>query len=79
MKTVIFQTKNAAFKFDRKEVTEYLIASESEYNPDKVSQLLKLISSDCDETIFNSDDHHYFGFTLFFGWLNRCGDGILNL
>ena len=55
MKTVIFNTENAAFKFDKKEVTERLIGSESEYDSDRVTRLLKLISTDGDETILNPD------------------------
>jgi len=34
----------------------------SEYDPDEVSQLLKLISTDTSETILNPDDHSYFGY-----------------
>ena len=45
MKTVIFYTENAVFKFTQKEITEYLIALESEYDSDEVFQLLKLIST----------------------------------
>ena len=62
MKTVIFNTENAAFKFDKKEVRDYLIGKKTKYAPDGVSQLLKLISTDIDETILISDDHYYFGF-----------------
>ena len=64
MNTVIFYTENAVFKFSKKEVTEYLIALESEYDSDEVSQLLKLISIDSDETILNPDDHSYFGYVV---------------
>ena len=55
MKTVIFQTENAVFKFGQREVTERLIGSESEYDSDRVTRLLKLISTDGDETILNPD------------------------
>jgi hypothetical protein len=64
MKTVIFNTENAAFKFDKKEMRDYLIGKKTKYAPDGVSQLLKLISTDGDETILNSDNHHYFGFVV---------------
>ena len=60
MNTVIFNTENTAFKFDQKEVKERLICKHSEYAPDEVSQLLKLISTDGDETNLNPDDHRYF-------------------
>ena len=46
----------------KKEVKEHLICKQSEYDPDEVTQLLELISTDSDETILNSDDHHYFGY-----------------
>ena len=59
MKTVIFQTENAAFKFGQREVTERLIGSESEYDSDEVSHLLTLISTDSVETIFSSDKSRY--------------------
>ena len=53
MKIVIFRTENAAFKFDKKEVIEHLTSPESGYDSDEVSQLLKLISTDSDETILS--------------------------
>ena len=62
MNTVIFNTENAVFKFALKEVKERLICKQSEYAPDEVTQLLELFSTDIDETFFNSDNHHYFGF-----------------
>jgi hypothetical protein len=61
MYTVIFQTENAVFKFDLKEVKKRLIISESEYNPDEVFKLLNFISTDSDETILDPYDHNYFG------------------
>ena len=62
MNIVIFQTEYAVFKFTQKEVKERFICKHSEYDPDEISQLLKLISTDSDETILNPDDHDYFGF-----------------
>ena len=62
MNTVIFNTDNALFKFTQKEVKERLICKHSEYDPDEVSQLLKLISTSASETILNSNDHNYFGY-----------------
>ena len=61
MKTVIFQTGSAVFKFSEKEVRDQLSGKGSEYAPDEVPQLLELISTDNDETILNMDDHDYFG------------------
>ena len=72
MKTVIFQTENAVFKFGQREVTERLIGSESEYDSDRVTRLLKLISTDGDETILNPDGHSYFGHVA----LDLIGSGI---
>ena len=61
MNTMIFNSENAAFKFDKKEVKERLICKQSEYDPDEITQLLELFSTDASETFLNSDDHHYFG------------------
>ena len=72
MKTVIFNTENAAFKFDKKEVRNHLIGKKTKYAPDGVSQLLKLISTDGDETILNPDGHSYFGHVA----LDLIGSGI---
>jgi len=71
MNPVIFQTENAVFKFALKEMKEHLIVSESEYNPDEVAQLLKLISTDSDEIILVSADIPYFGYVV----LNLIGSG----
>jgi len=62
MKTVNFYTENGVFEFTLKEVKERLICKHSEYDPDEVSQLLKLISNDGDKTVLNPDDHSYFGY-----------------
>ena len=55
MKTVIFNTENAVFRFSKKEVKDRLIFKHSEYDPDEVSQLLELSSTDARETLLNSD------------------------
>jgi len=75
MKTVIFQTENAAFKFDQKEVKERLICKHSEYAPGEVTQLLALISTDTSETLLIPDDHNYFGYVA----LDLIGSGIGNV
>ena len=62
MKTVIFQTENALFKFSKKTVKERPIGNQAEYDPNEVTQLLELFSTDASETLLNSDDHHYFGY-----------------
>jgi hypothetical protein len=72
MKTVIFYNENAVFKFALKKVKERLICKHSEYDPDEVSQLLKLISTDNDETILIPEDQDYFGHVA----VNLIGSGI---
>ena len=62
MNTVILKTENALFTFNKKEVKERFICNISEYAPDEVSQFTELISTDSDETILSSEDHHYFGY-----------------
>ena len=41
MNTVIFNSENAAFKFDKKKVKERIICKQSEYDPDEITQLLE--------------------------------------
>ena len=72
MKTVIFNSENAVFKFDKKEVKERLICIQSEYDPNEATQFLELISTDASETLLNSDDHHYFGHVA----VDLIGSGI---
>ena len=72
MDIVIYQTENAVFQFTPKEVKERLIGNQSEYDPNEVTQLLKLISTDSDETILSSIHHHYFGHVA----VNLIGSGI---
>ena len=72
MKTVIFQTENALFKSDQKEVIDHLSSPESRYDSYEVSQLLKLISTDSGEIILSSVGHHYFGYVA----VNLIGSGI---
>jgi len=72
MKTMIFQTENAVFKFNKKEVKERLIRNQSEYDPNEDTQLLKLISTDSDEIYLCSDDHSYFGYVV----LDLISEGI---
>jgi hypothetical protein len=62
MKTVIFNSENAAFKFDKKKVKERIICKQSEYDPNEITQLLETFSTTASETLLNSDDHHYFGY-----------------
>lgn len=72
MKTVIFKTGKAVFKFDKKEVIDHLSSPESRYDSYEVSQLLKLISTDSGEIILSSVGHHYFGHVA----VNLIGSGI---
>jgi len=53
-------------------VKERVICKHSEYDPDEISQLLELISTDSNETILNPDDHSYFGYVA----LDLIGSGI---
>ena len=64
MNTVIFQTENAIFKFSQKKVKKRLICKQSDYDPDEITQLLELFSTDASETLLNSDEHNYFGYVL---------------
>ncbi len=60
MKTVIFNTVNAVFKFDQKEVQKFLICKGSEYDLDEVAKLLDLISVDKIEIIVIPEEPNYF-------------------
>ena len=62
MKTVIFNNNDALFKFSQKEVRDHLRGNLAESAFDEISQMLELISNNRDETIFNLDDNHYFGY-----------------
>ena len=72
MNTVIFQTENAVFTFNKKEMRDHLIGKKTEYVPNENAQLLELISTGSDETIFNSGDDHYFGYVV----LDIISEGI---
>jgi len=72
MNTVIFNSENAVFKFDKKEVKERLICKQSEYDPDEITQLLEFFSTDANEILLNPDDHQYFGYVV----LDLMGAGI---
>ena len=62
MSAVIIKTVNAEFKFDQKEVKDFVARKKSEYDRDELAKLLRVISDKRYESILNSDDHHYFGF-----------------
>ena len=64
MKTVIFQTENAKFRFLQKDVKERLISFHSQYDPDEVTLLAELISNDTSEIILSSCDHYYYGYVI---------------
>lgn len=64
MKAAIFQTKNSVFRFSQKEVKEHLIKEPSRYDLDEAAQLAELISTQRSKIIFNSNDHHYFGYVV---------------
>jgi len=60
MSAVIFKTVNAEFKFDQKEVKDFVARKKSEYDRDELAKLLRVISDKRYESFLNSDDHHYF-------------------
>ena len=60
MKTVIFNTVNAVFRFDQKDVMEFLICKGSDYDLDEVAKLLELISADSNKTIVIPEEPNYF-------------------
>jgi len=62
MSAVIIKTVNAEFKFDQKEVKDFVARKKSEYDRDELAKLLKVISDKRYESFLNSDDHHYFGY-----------------
>ncbi len=61
MDTVIFQTENAEFDFNREDVIKHLNSLASEDNGDEATKLLELISTSSDETISIPKEHYYFG------------------
>ena len=72
MSAVIIKTVNAEFKFDQKEVKDFVARKKSEYDRDELAKLLKVISDKRYESFLNSDDHHYFGYVA----LDLISDGI---
>ena len=60
MKTVIFNTVNAVFRFDQKDVMKFLMCQGSNYDLDEVAKLLELISADNNETIVIPEEPSYF-------------------
>jgi hypothetical protein len=61
MKKVIFETEDALFQFDRKDVKRHLKFLEAEYGIDDVTRLLEFISTSS-KTIIIPDTHPYFGY-----------------
>lgn len=60
MKTAIFNAINAVFRFDQKDVMEFLLCKGSNYDLDEVAKLLELISADNNETIVIPEEPNYF-------------------
>jgi hypothetical protein len=60
MRAVIFETQNAVFKFDQKEVKEIIRCNRSKYDLDQVANLQDLISTECNETIVIPEEPVYF-------------------
>jgi len=61
MNAIVFKTVNAEFKFDQKEVKDFVARKKAEYDRDELAKLLRVISDKRYESFLNSDDHHYFG------------------
>ena len=62
MSAVIIKTVNAEFKFDQKEVKDFVARKKSDYIRDELAKLLRVISDKRYESFLNSDDHYYFGY-----------------
>ena len=60
--SVIFNTLNAVFEFDQKEVKELIVRKKSEYDQDEVAKLLEIISDDSIETIVIPEEPVYFDY-----------------
>jgi len=60
MKAVIFETPNAVFEFDQKEVKEIRRCNWSRYDLDQVANLQDLISTECKEIIVVQEEPIYF-------------------
>ena len=60
MRAVIFETQNAAFKFDQKEVKEQIVLKKSAYYTDDADKLLSLISADLYRVIRIPEEPVYF-------------------
>jgi hypothetical protein len=58
--SVIFNTLNAVFEFDQKEVRKLIVRKKSEYDLDEVANLQDLISTECNETIVIPEEPVYF-------------------
>ena len=64
MSAVIIKTVNAEFKFDQKEVKDFVARKKSEYDRDELAKFLRVISNKSNETILNPDDNNYFGYVV---------------
>ena len=62
MNMILFQTGNAVFEFNRKEVLEHLTILATVQHIDEAATILKSIKATIGENILNSDDHSYFGY-----------------
>jgi hypothetical protein len=60
MRAVIFETQNAVFEFDQKEVIKIVLCNRSKYDLDQVANLQELISTECNETIVIPEEPVYF-------------------
>jgi hypothetical protein len=60
MRTVIFQSENAVFQFDRKDVEVHLGILATEYGVDEADAILKRIAIPSDKPILIETGHDYF-------------------
>ncbi len=63
METVIFETENAIFEFDQKDVKQRFHNLANEH-VDEATKLLELISTPGEKTILNAEEHDYLGYTV---------------
>ena len=62
MSTVIFETEEAIFQFDRKSVMELLEHRQSSYGVQELDTLIQILSIQIEKTILSSVEHHYFSY-----------------
>jgi len=72
MKTVIFNTPEAAFNFTRKELKEQIESKLSSYEIDETKKMLNMISNSHQDTVVITENQVFFDIIA----LNLIGAGI---